>query len=137
MSPKKIETYHFVDPTRNKKRDHETRKPGGTGPEAPSTSGQLSTASASSPCFVAKMSCSGRRCCLRKNVSSQVMRSSSASTLSRRSTTKKKQKQKTKKISKKKTEKLKKNLKTIKKAKKMKNENSKTQKLKTKTKKIF
>ena len=38
-----------------------------------------------SPCLAAKMPCSGRRCCLRKNVSSQVMRSSPASTLARRS----------------------------------------------------
>ena len=47
--------------------------------------GLHSTASASSPCLAAKMPCSRRRCCLRKNVSSQVMRSSSASTLARRS----------------------------------------------------
>ena len=38
-----------------------------------------------SPCLAAKMPCSRRRCCLRKNVSSQVMHSSSASTLARRS----------------------------------------------------
>ena len=40
------------------------------------TSGLHSTASASSPCLAAKMPCSGRRCCLRKNVFLQVMRRS-------------------------------------------------------------
>ena len=54
-------------------------------PKATSTSALHSTAWASSPCFAAKMPCSRRRCCLRKNVSSQVMRSSSASTLAGRS----------------------------------------------------
>ena len=37
-----------------------------------------------SPCLAAKMPCSGRCCCVRENVSSQVMGSSSASTLARR-----------------------------------------------------
>ena len=78
------ETVKFVDPTRNKilgSRSMKTcrRRAGGNFhlTAAPDRVGILTV-------LAAKMPCSGRRCCLRKNVSSQVMRSS-ASTLAWRS----------------------------------------------------
>ena len=55
--------------------------PSGAGTEGTSSKGPSSAASASSPCFNAKTLWRRRRCCRRRNVSSQVMWRSSASTL--------------------------------------------------------
>ena len=59
--------------------------PSGAGTEGTSNKGPSSAASASSPCFNAKIFWRRRRSCRRRNVSSQVMWRSSASTLTLRS----------------------------------------------------
>ena len=59
--------------------------PSGAGTEGTSSKRPSSTASASSPCFNAKTLWRRRRCCRRRNVSSQVIWRSSASTLALRS----------------------------------------------------
>ena len=58
--------------------------PSGAGTEGTSSKGPSSAASASSLCFIAKALWRRRRCCRRRNVSSQVVWRSSASTLALR-----------------------------------------------------
>ena len=78
--PKSTNFFGFSIQPKTIQQNYKTQRPAGA-----STSGLQSTAAASSQCSAAKIPCSRRHCCLRKNVSSQVMCSSSASTLAWRS----------------------------------------------------